>query len=171
VEKLTMAITLPRGIAIAAADTTALDTLGTLMNVSSFGASEVLALWPRDRRDEPSVWVNPTFANYVGAWNAASREAIVDPRRDYGPGVDIDHVYPKSWAVVPGMQMEWVRIFPVWSEVNRSAGSREKWLLQEYRSKPIKLGRIVFATELQILKLLGHPVGTTSNPERLGGHR
>jgi hypothetical protein len=67
------------------------------------------------------------------------------------------------------MEMEWVRLFPVWAEVNRSAGGREKWLLDGYRSKPERLGKVVYAKELQILKLLGHPVGSHRDPSKVFG--
>ena len=164
-------IGIPRGIPIAAVDATALQSLGAVMSVSSFRGTEVLALWPWDRDDEPSVWVDPSFRNYVGAWRAAARSGVVEDSEAFGRRVDIDHVYPKSWAVVDGMQMGWVRLFPVLAEVNRSAGGREKRLLDGFRGKPERLGSIVFARELQVLKLLGHPVGTFRTPERLGGRR
>ena len=34
---------------------------------------------------------------------------------DTGSGtVDIDHVFPKSWTKLPGNEVEYVRLFPVW---------------------------------------------------------
>ena len=61
--------------------------------------------------------------------------------------------------------MAYVRLFPVWAEVNRSAGAgREKTALNNESAKLTPVEGIVYATELQVLKILGHPVGTASGP-------
>ena len=104
---------LPQGIPIAARDIEALQNLGTSIKLSSFTDDLVCGLRPIDRQDEASVYVNPEFRNYIGAWNAAARTGIVDHRASWGKEVDIDHVYPGSWAGVSGMTMNWVRLFPV----------------------------------------------------------
>src|SRR2546430_3091892 len=36
------------------------------------------------------------------------------------------HVFPKSWANSPGSNLRYVRLFPVWAEINRSAGGRSE---------------------------------------------
>jgi hypothetical protein len=52
----------------------------------------------------------------------------------------------------------------VWAEINRSAGAgREKNALKAALMARRKLG-IVYAEELQVLKILGHPVGTANDP-------
>jgi hypothetical protein len=57
-----------------------------------------------------------------------------------------------------------VRLFPVWAEINRSAGAgREKDALTVGLIAKRKNG-IVYAQELQVLKILGHPVGTAADP-------
>lgn len=78
--------------------------------------------------------------------------------------MDIDHVFPKSWATLPGSNVKYVRLFPVWAEINRSAGAgREKGALKAGLIAKRKKG-IVYAQELQVLKILGHPVGTETDP-------
>jgi hypothetical protein len=62
-----------------------------------------------------------------------------------------------------------VRLFPVWAEINRSAGGgREKEALRIGLS-PMRQKGIVFGDELQVLKILGHPVGTVSDPVSIFG--
>jgi hypothetical protein len=35
----------------------------------------------------------------------------------------IDHVFPRSWANLPGSNLKYVRLFPVSAEINLSAGA------------------------------------------------
>jgi hypothetical protein len=55
----------------------------------------------------------------------------------------------------------------VWAEINRSAGAgREKHaLLSEF----VRKQGLIYAQELQVLKMLGHPVGTASAPVSIFG--
>ena len=70
--------------------------------------------------------------------------------------MDIDHVFPKNWANLPGSNVKYVRLFQVWAEINRSAGAgREKGALKA--GLIAKHKGIVYAQELQVLKILGHP--------------
>jgi hypothetical protein len=62
-------------------------------------------------------------------WNDASAAGFVEAASEWGDNVDIDHVFPKSWANLC----------------------------------------LVFAQELQVLKILGHPVGTASDPVSIFG--
>jgi hypothetical protein len=66
------------------------------------------------------------------------------------------------------MEMAYVRLFPVWAEVNRSAGAgREKAALNDSFVNRVPIEGILYAMELQVLKIIGHPVGTASNPESI----
>ena len=86
-------------------------------------------------------------------------------------GTDVDHVFPKSWAEKHGA-ISHVRLFPVWREVNRSAGAgREKSALSLPGRGPKAVGGIIFAQDLQLMKMLGHPVGSTKDPETLFDQR
>jgi hypothetical protein len=65
--------------------------------------------------------------------------------------------------------LKYVRLFPVWAEINRSAGAgREKGALGIGLFHRRKQG-IVFAEQLQVLKLLGHPVGAKADPVSIFG--
>jgi hypothetical protein len=102
-------------------------------------------------------------------WSEACAAGFVEAASEWGDNVDIDHVFPKSWAALPANNFEYVRLFPVWAEVNRSAGAgREKDGLKVGITTTRKQG-IVFAKELQVLKILGHEVGTASKPVSIFG--
>jgi hypothetical protein len=76
--------------------------------------------------------------------------------------------FPRG-ANSPGSNLKYVRLFPVWAEINRSAGpGREKGALR-VGLVPIRKQGIVFGLELQVLKILGHPVGTASDPVSIFG--
>jgi hypothetical protein len=153
-----MALLLPEGIPIAALGKGALSGLGTLMQVGNRDVGRIVALKPDDPTDVTSIWVDPAYTAYRSAWNASALIGLVYSLDEWkGPKPDVDHLYPRSWARLPGSEVSWVRLFPVWAEVNRSAGQREKRLLSGFRTKPILLGQIVFADELQILKIIGFP--------------
>lgn len=117
-----------------------------------------LVIVTRDPSDPCIVFASPTVASYGGIWAKAAAMGFVDAAHDFGPRVDIDHVFPKSWALRGDRQLAYVRLFPVWGEVNRSAGAGpEKAALKTGISVRTKDG-IVFAEELQVLKMLGHPI-------------
>lgn len=119
----------------------------------------------KDEIDPYIVWAAPSLRSCRRVWNAAHRANLVDDLSEWGDNVDVDHVYPKSWAQLPGMETVYVRLFPVCAEVNRSAGAgREKAALNDSFVNRVPIEGIMYATKLQVLKMIGHPVGTTSNP-------
>jgi hypothetical protein len=75
--------------------------------------------------------------DYRAVWDAANVAGFVDAARGWGDNVDIDHVFPKSWANFPGSNLEYVRLFPVWAEIKQG---------------------IVYARELQVLTILVIPL-------------
>lgn len=60
---------------------------------------------------------------------------------------------------------KYVRLFPVWREVNRSAGGgRERLDPHTAGFKPHRMkSGIYFATDLQVRKMLNHPVGSSTD--------
>ena len=93
-------------------------------------AEQIAVILENSDKDDPlSVWAAPSYKYYTKVWKSVSQWGWVDRVEDWGPHVDIDHVYPKSWALA--QNLAYVRLFPVWAEVNRSAGGgREKAALQ-----------------------------------------
>jgi hypothetical protein len=132
---------------------------------------EALVLVTNDPVDPCIVWASPKLKSYRAVWASAEAAGFVEDVDTWGDNVDIDHVFPKSWANLPGSTLKYVRLFPVWGEINRSAGAgREKDALK-VGTIPTPMQGIVYAEELQVLKILGHPVGTSSNPAWLFGAR
>ena len=157
-----MSLILPGNIPVAA------ENLGSLMKIGSpwfiRSKGEALVLVTNDPSDPCIVWASPKLTDYRAVWNRAAAGGFVDAATEWGDNVDIDHVFPKSWANLPGANLKYVRLFPVWAEVNRSAGAgREKDGLKSRLIAKRKQG-IVYGQELQVLKILGHPVGTASDP-------
>lgn len=131
--------------------------------------AEALVLVTNDSTDPCIVWASPRLESYRAIWDQAAAAGFVEPADTWGENVDIDHVFPKSWANRPGSSLNFVRLFPVWGEVNRSAGAgREKSALK-VGMMPTPTRGIVYAQELQVLKMLGHPVGTVSDPASIFG--
>jgi hypothetical protein len=157
-----MSLILPEDIPVAAENRKALARLGSPRILG--GRGKALVLVTGDSSDPYIVWASPKLRNYRSVWAAAANAGFVEPASEWGDNVDIDHVFPKSWAKLPGSRLEYVRLFPVWAEINRSAGAgREKGALENGVTPKRKRG-IVYADELQVLKILGHPVGTASDP-------
>jgi hypothetical protein len=157
-----MSLILPDDIPVAAENRKALARLGSLRVLRS--KAKALVLVTGDPSDPYIVWASPKLRNYRSVWAAAAKAGFVDPATEWGDNVDIDHVFPKSWATSPGNGLKYVRLFPVWAEINRSAGAgREKSALGSGLRAKRKRG-IVYADELQVLKILGHPVGTATDP-------
>jgi hypothetical protein len=166
-----MALSLPR-IPVAARSLAVLEKRGVCKPIPHRDKTEAIVQLTKDKVDPVIVWASPTLKEYKSVWEAAHGMGVVEAIDTWGKGIDVDHVYPKSWATMKGMEMAYVRLFPAWSEINRSAGAgREKARLQELKAKPQKVDDVMFAEELQVLKIIGHPVGTTSDPERLFGTR
>ena len=163
-----MSLVLPGKIPIAARNLEVLESKGKVHKLRIYDLQKAAVLQTKDATDGISIWASPSLSGYRSVWRQASLDKWVDPIEEWGEGTDIDHVYPKSWSLVPGMKMAYVRLFPVWAEVNRSAGAgREKTFLHKIRSKPLMIADIVYADELQVLKIIGHPVGTSSQPEAI----
>jgi hypothetical protein len=162
-----MSLVLPGNIPVAA------ESLESLMKIGNpwvlRARSEALVLVTNDRVDPCIVWASPKLKDYRAVWDAASAAGFVEAASEWGGHVDIDHVFPKSWANLRGSNLKYVRLFPVWAEINRSAGAgREKGGLKA-GVKPIRQNGIVYAQELQVLKILGHPVGTAVDPVSIFG--
>ena len=163
-----MSLILPGNIPVAAESLEALMKIGNPWGVLR-DKSEALVLVTNDPSDPCIVWASPKLKNYRAVWDAATAAGFVEAASEWGDNVDIDHVFPKSWANLPGSNLKYVRLFPVWAEVNRSAGAgREKDALKVGLIPTRKQG-IVYAQELQVLKILGHPVGTASDPVSIFG--
>ena len=157
-----MSLILPGNIPVAAESLAVLRRIGIPRMLGS--KAEALVLVTKDATDPHIVWVSPKLKNYRSVWNRAAARGFVDQASEWGDNVDIDHVFPKSWAKLPGSKLKYVRLFPVWAEINRSAGARrEKDALTAGFFAKRKKG-IVYAQELQVLKILGHPVGTACDP-------
>ena len=147
---------LPGNIPVAAESLEALMKIGNpwLLRANA----EALVIVTNDPVDPCIVWASPKLKSYRAVWDLAAGQGFVEDAQIWGPKVDIDHVFLKSWANVPGSTLNYVRLFPVWGEVNRSAGAgREKHELNFGIAPTVKQG-IVYAEELQVLKMLGHPV-------------
>src|SRR5690349_13162508 len=162
-----MSLILPGNIPVAAESLEALMKIGNLWVLRD--KSQALVLVTHDPSDPCIVWASPKLKDYRAVWDAAAALGFVDSATAWGEDVDIDHVFPKSWANLPGSNLKYVRLFPVWAEINRSAGAgREKDALKVGRIPTRKQG-IIFAQELQVLKILGHPVGAASDPVSIFG--
>ena len=157
-----MSLILPEDIPVAAESLAALRRIGAPRMLGSTG--KALVLVTKDPTDPHVVWVSPKLKNYRSVWDMAAARGFVDGATEWGDNVDIDHIFPRSWANLPGSKLKYVRLFPVWAEINRSAGAgREKGALTAGLIAKRKDG-IAYAQELQVLKILGHPVGTESDP-------
>jgi hypothetical protein len=162
-----MSLFLPGNIPVAAESLEALMKFGSPWILRA--NAQALVLVTNDKGDPCIVWASPKLRDYRAVWESAANAGFVEAASEWGDHVDIDHVFPKSWANLPGSNLQYVRLFPVWAEINRSAGAgREKDML---KVGPVQTRRqgIVYAGELQVLKILGHPVGTTSKPEEIFG--
>jgi len=164
-----MSLVLPGNIPVAAESIEVLMRLGSPCVLRR--NYEALVLVTKDPTDPCIVWASPKLRGYRAVWDDAAAMGLVEEASEWGDDIDIDHVFPKSWASLPGSHLEYVRLFPVFAEVNRSAGaSREKDALKAGAIPGLRAG-IVYARELQVLKMLGHPVGTAVKPVRIFGKK
>jgi len=162
-----MSLSLPGNIPVAAESLESLLSIGNPWVLRD--KSEALVLVTNDSSDPCIVWASPKRRDYRAIWDAASAAGFVEAASEWGDHVDIDHVFPRSWANSPGSNLKYVRLFPVWAEINRSAGGgREKDALN-VGLFPRRQHGIVYAEELQVLKILGHPVGTAADPVSIFG--
>lgn len=160
---------LPDDIAGAAVDFQALSSwANSLASIAGCESTRACVAIPRHVDEPACVWVDPRYQRYRAAWLLAQQQHLVEPISGIGEWVDVDHVVARSWAIKAGFG--WVRLFPVWAEVNRSAGGgRERTALQSGNPRQglARRGGLIFAGELQLMKMMGHPVGTTAQPESL----
>jgi hypothetical protein len=163
-----MSLLLPGNIPVAARSLADIQMNSDITDIVGYGLADALASKTNAPYDEIIIWARPTLRGYKAVWRAAAGMGLVDDaeRIDTGHGtVDIDHVFPKSWTKLPVYEVDYVRLFPVWREVNRSAGGgRERLdpLAPNYKPNMIKNG-IYFATDLQLRKILNLPVGSTKD--------
>lgn len=163
-----MSLMLPGNIPVAASSLADIRNCAEIADIAGYGLEDALASKTVAPYDEIVIWVRPTLRGYKGVWRSAVQMGLVDDESDidhYGGTVDIDHVFPRSWAQLPEFHVSYVRIYPVWREVNRSAGGgRERRDPSSRGFKPNKMENgIYFASDLQLRKLLGHPVGSTKD--------
>src|ERR1700719_751348 len=110
-----MSLVRPDDIPVAADDLAALKRIGTPHVLR--GKEDALVLVTNDPSDPCIVWASPKLKNYRAVWDAAAAAGFVDPASEWGENVDIDHVFPKSWARLPANNLKYVRLFPAWAEV------------------------------------------------------
>jgi hypothetical protein len=158
-------------IAVAACSLEALKTLGEPHRLGRYTEDRAVVITTGTKGDTAQLWVSPGLSNYKAAWERAIElEASLFPKKDesnrcilpleatWGSNTDLDHLYAKSWAMRGPNQITHVRLFPVWAEVNRSAGAgREKAALKAGLRQDIRNG-IIYAEDIQVMKIIGHPI-------------
>ena len=157
-----MSLILPGDIPVAAESLEALENIGNPRMLRD--KSDALVLDTNDPSDRYIVWASPKRTDQRTVWGAANAAGFVAAVSAWGDNVDIDHVFPKSWANLPGSNLKYVRLFPVWAEVNRGAGGGRERDALKVGLMPKREQGIVYAQELQVLKILGLWVGTASRP-------
>ena len=117
--------------AIAVKKRICLDRLGSTSKVGKRSEDQVMAVWSQAGRGgkelELQVWVRPDYRGYRGAWVTAWKEAweaaletrLVRKERKLiiEPGYEIDHLFPRSWAIEFGY--EYVRLTELPAAMNR----------------------------------------------------
>ena len=119
-----MSLILPGNIPVAAESLEALLKFGSPWVLRD--KNQALVSVTNDRSDPCIVWASPKLTGYRAVWDAASAAGFVEDAGEWGKNVDIDHVFPKSWANLPGSNISYVRLFPVWAEVNRRRRRRAR---------------------------------------------
>jgi hypothetical protein len=163
-----MSLLIPGNVPVAARSLADIERNSEIADIVGYDRADALASKTKAPYDEIIIWARPTLRGYKAVWRAAAGMGLVDEADsiDTGSGtVDIDHVFPKSWTKLPGNEVEYVRLFPVWREVNRSAGGGRERLdphTTGFKPNPIRRG-IYFATDLQVRKMVNHPVGSTKD--------
>ncbi len=160
---------LPDDVPVAVASRSCLTRFGTPFEIKGIDKTKACVL-EETLDGTRSVWCAIEYGNYRGAWEKAAEQKLVDAFSEYGPCIDADHLAARAVARKIEFKGWFLRIHPVFAEVNRSAGAgREKFAASSKTEAENLLGRragdVIFAGELQILKILGHPVGTAANPE------
>lgn len=158
-----MALILPTDIPIATAESAFLAHFGQVQEISGIRARNAFA-FKETVSAFRSVWCRLEYRSYRSAWTKAAACGLVDPLSDWGSDIDLDHLIARRIARLNGFANWFIRLHPVYQEVNRSAGAgREKHGI-ETRMPWRQEDGIIFAGELEILKVLGHPVGNRADP-------
>src|SRR5262245_45746655 len=124
-QEVPMPLMNPGNIPVAARDLADIEKNSQIADIVGYVRTDALASKTNAPYDGSSPGVRPTLRGYKAVWQAAVRQGLVDAADsiDAGTGtVDIDHVFPKCWTNLPGHEVNYMRLFPVWREVNRSAG-------------------------------------------------
>jgi hypothetical protein len=161
-----MPLLLPTDIPIAAASPTLLDRLGERSGIA--GVRDTNGFVFKEYSGAPAgVWCRPFYRDYRAAWSKASAQHLVEPLAGWGADIDLDHLLARCTVRANGLANWYVRLHPVYSEVNRAAGaSRERYSVEVIKPALVQSG-IIFASQLQVLKIIGHPVGTAAVPESI----
>ncbi len=160
---------IPDDIPIAVTDHRSLSRFGAVFKIVGVCMAKACVL--KETQDGMrSVWCALDYKYYRDALKKASEQGLVDSLADWGACIDADHLASRAVARKLNLNGWFLRIHPVYAEVNRSAGaSREKAASGSTKTaKKIlgnRVGDVIFAGELQFLKIIGHPVGTAANPE------
>lgn len=159
---------LPDDFPIAVKDKSYLRRFGRVLDIDGLSSDTAVAFQGNlDGRSGRCIWVLKTYRAYRRAWEKAADSQLVDGLAEFGAGFDVDHLFPRSWAEEAELNTWWLRLWPVFQEVNRSAGAgREKSALHAGSVARPK-GGVIYADELQWMKIIGHPVGTAANREFL----
>lgn len=161
-----MALTLPTDIPIATAEPALLARFGQVQEISGIRARNAFAF--NETCDASrSIWCRLEYRNYRTAWTKAAASGLVDPLSEWGSDIDLDHLIARRIARLNGFTKWFIRLHHVYQEINRSAGAgREKHGIETRMSWRRQDG-IIFAGELEILKVIGHPVGNRADPTTL----
>jgi hypothetical protein len=161
-----MALILPDDIPIAAAGPALLKELGEVREIAGVSARNAFAF--KENGDAfRSVWCRLEYRSYRRAWHKAAAANLADPLSDWGSEVDVDHLIARRVARVNGFGSWFIRLHPVYREINRSAGAGREKHGSETRMPWSRKSDVVFAGELQLLKAIGHPVGNHDEPVAL----
>lgn len=161
-----MALILPTDIPIATAEPSFLVHLGHVQEISGIRARNAFAL--KETGDASrSVWCKLEYRNYRTAWTKAAASGLVDALSEWGSDIDLDHLVARHIARRNGFANWFIRLHPVYQEINRSAGAGREKHGVETRMPWRQQDGIIFAGELEILKAIGHPVGNRADPTTL----
>jgi hypothetical protein len=162
-------ILLPDDVPVATADRRCLTRFGTVFDIKGIDPKNACVL-VENSDGTRSVWCAREYSGYRSACEKAAEQKLVDSFAEWGACIDADHVAARTVSSALKLNGWFLRIHPVFAEVNRSAGASREKIAARSRTKAKELlgrrtGDVIFANELQILKMIGHPVGTAANPE------
>jgi len=166
------ALLLPDDVPIATANRRCL-TRGTVFDIEGIDPKSACVLVETSDGTR-SVWCAREYTSYRTACRKAAEQNLVDKFSEWGPCIDADHLAARAVSGALRLNGWFLRIHPVFAEVNRAAGAGREKLAARSKGKAKELlgrktGDVIFAGELQILKMIGHPVGTSACPDILFG--